>query len=289
MTRTTRISGNTLPFFSHTMIPNVLTIAGVDPSGGAGVFADLKAFSALGAYGTGVIAALTAQNTQGVTGVHLVPVDFIGQQIDTLFSDVRIDAVKLGMLGTAEITRAIAAGLRRHGVKRLVIDPVMVAKSGHHLLASEAVEALRRELLPLAEVLTPNIPEAEVLLGCAPIKTLDDMRRAARALRDLGPRIVMVKGGHLDGPESTDIVDDGAVQTELRSLRIITKNTHGTGCTLSAAIAALLPQRATPLEAIRDAKDYLTRALEASGTLAVGSGHGPVQHFWNFPKGRCVS
>lgn len=270
------------------MIPNVLTIAGVDPSGGAGVLADLKAFSALNAYGMGVIAALTAQNTQGVTGVHPVPVDFIAQQIDTLFADVRVDAVKLGMLGTAEITRTVADALRRHRVKRLVVDPVMVAKSGHHLLAREAVEALRTEIFPLAEVLTPNIPEAETLLGCAPIRTPDDMRRAARELRALGPRIVMVKGGHLDGAESIDIVDDGDTQTELRAPRVTTKNTHGTGCTLSAAIAALLPQRATPLDAIRDAKDYLTHAIEASEKLSVGSGHGPVHHFWDLWKDRSL-
>ncbi|AHF92663.1 phosphomethylpyrimidine kinase [Opitutaceae bacterium TAV5] len=262
------------------MIPNLLTIAGVDPSGGAGVFADLKTFSALGAYGTGVIAALTAQNTQGVTGVQPVPVAFIVQQIDTLFADVRIDAVKLGMLGDAATVTTVADGLRRHHVRRLVVDPVMVAKSGHHLLAREAVDALRREILPLAEVLTPNLPEAAVLLGNRPApRTLDEMRDAARALRALGPRIIMLKGGHLDGPESIDIVDDGRAQYELRAPRVSTKNTHGTGCTLSAAIAALLPHAADPIDAIRAAKDYISKAIAASGQLDVGHGHGPVHHF----------
>lgn len=263
------------------MIPNVLSIAGVDPSGGAGLFADLKAFSALGAYGTGVVAALTAQNTQGVTGVQPVPVAFIAQQLDTLFADVRIDAVKLGMLGTADVVITVADALRRHRVRRLVVDPVMVSKSGHHLLAPEAVTALRLEILPLAEIITPNLPEAEVLLNCAPLRTLADMRRAARDLHALGPRIVMLKGGHLDGDESTDVIFNGATQIELPAARIATKNTHGTGCTLSAAIAALLPRHADPLDAIRAAKDYLTAAITASDQLAVGSGHGPVHHFHN--------
>ncbi|MFA6288447.1 MAG: bifunctional hydroxymethylpyrimidine kinase/phosphomethylpyrimidine kinase [Opitutaceae bacterium] len=266
------------------MIPNVLSIAGVDPSGGAGLLADLKAFSALGAYGTGVVAALTAQNTRGVTGVQPVPVAFIAQQIDTLFADVRIDAVKLGMLGNAEVVVTVAAALRRHHVRRLVVDPVMLSKSGHHLLSPDAVAALRREILPLAEIITPNLPEAEVLLACAPIRTLADMRTAARALHALGPRIVVIKGGHLDGSESIDVIDDGTTPIELPAARIITKNTHGTGCTLSAAIAALLPQHADPLDAIRAAKAYLTAAIAASGELSVGSGHGPVHHFHNLWK-----
>ena len=261
------------------MIPNVLSIAGVDPSGGAGLFADLKAFSALGAYGTGVVAALTAQNTKGVTSVQPVPVAFIAQQIDTLFADVRIDAVKLGMLGTTEVVTTVADALRRHHVRRLVVDPVMVSKSGHHLLSPDAVAALRREIFPLAEIITPNLPEAEVLLAGHAIRTLADMRAAARALRAFGPRIVLLKGGHLEGPESIDIIDDGSTQIELHSPRIATKNTHGTGCTLSAAITALLPQHDDPIEAIRAAKTYLTAAIAASDRLSVGSGHGPVHHF----------
>ncbi len=261
------------------MIPNVLSIAGVDPSGGAGLLADLKTFSALGAYGTGVVAALTAQNTQGVTGVQPVPVAFIAQQIDTLFADVRIDALKLGMLGTADVVHTVADALRRHGAKRVVVDPVMVSKSGHHLLVREAVDALRREILPLAEIVTPNLPEAGVLLDVPEPKTIEEMKQAARALRALGPRIVLLKGGHLEGGDSVDIFDDGWGQAELHAERIPTKNTHGTGCTLSAAIAALLPQRDTPLQAVSDAKKWLTAAIAAADQLQVGHGHGPVHHF----------
>lgn len=261
------------------MACNVLSIAGVDPSGGAGIFADLKTFSALGAYGTGVVTALTAQNTRAVTGVHPVPIAFIAQQIDTLFADVRIDAVKIGMLGTAEIVAVVADRLAAHGVTRLVVDPVMVAKSGDRLLAEAAVAALRERLLPMAEIVTPNLPEAADLLGCTAPDDLAGMRAMARALKALGPRRVVLKGGHLDGAESIDIVDDGATQIELRAPRIVTRNTHGTGCTLAAAIAALLPQRDDPNAAIAEAKDYLSRAIAASGRLEVGSGHGPVHHF----------
>jgi hydroxymethylpyrimidine/phosphomethylpyrimidine kinase len=261
------------------MIPNVLSIAGIDPSGGAGLLADLKTFSALGAYGTGVVAALTAQNTRGVTGLHAVPAAFIAQQIDTLFADVRIDGVKLGMLGQAEVVTTVAAALRRHDVRRLVLDPVMISTSGHRLLTPEAIDALRRELVPLAEIITPNLPEAEALLNCPPLRTLADMRVASRALHQLGPRLVVLKGGHLDGAESVDVIDDGHSQVELTAPRIVTKNTHGTGCTLSAAIAALLPRHARPLDAIRAAKAYLTAALAAADQLQVGKGHGPVHHF----------
>ena len=258
---------------------NVLSIAGVDPSGGAGIFADLKTFSALGAYGTGVVTALTAQNTRAVTGVYPVPTAFIAQQIDTLFADVHIDAVKIGMLGTAEIVAVVADRLAAHGVTRLVVDPVMVAKSGDRLLAEAAVAALRERLLPMAEIVTPNLPEAADLLGRAAPSDLAGMRAMARALKALGPRRVMLKGGHLDGPESIDIVDDGTTQIELRAPRIATRNTHGTGCTLAAAIAALLPQRSDANAAIAEAKAYLPRAIAASDRLGVGAGHGPVHHF----------
>ena len=261
------------------MIPNVLSIAGVDPSGGAGLLADLKTFSALGAYGTGVVAALTAQNTRAVTGIHAVPPTFIAAQLDTLFADVRIDAVKIGMLATAEIVATVADRLAAHGARRIVLDPVMVAKSGDRLLAADAVAALRERLLPMAEVVTPNLPEAGDLLGESPASDVATMRTAARRLCALGPRIVMLKGGHLEGPESVDIVDDGAVVLELASPRFVTRNTHGTGCTLSSAIAALLPQRSDPIAAIREAKDFVGRAIAAAGRLAVGSGHGPVHHF----------
>jgi hydroxymethylpyrimidine/phosphomethylpyrimidine kinase len=264
------------------MIPNVLSIAGVDPSGGAGLLADVKTFSALGAYGCGVVTALTAQNTRAVTGIHAVPPDFVAAQLDTLFADVRIDAIKIGMLATPALVIAVAGRLATHGATRIVLDPVMVAKSGDRLLAAEAVAALRELLLPMAEVATPNLPEAAVLLDDPRPAAREAMRATARRLRALGPRIVLLKGGHLEGPDSTDVADDGTRVVELAAPRIVTRNTHGTGCTLSSAIAALLPQRDDAFAAIRDAKDYVTRAIAASGALAVGAGHGPVHHFHSF-------
>lgn len=260
------------------MIPNVLTVAGVDPSGGAGIAADLKAFSALGAYGMCAVTALTAQNTRGVTGVRMIEPEFVAAQIDAVFADVRVDAVKIGMLGTADIATAVAAALRRHGARNIVLDPVMIAKSGDALLAEDAVATIRRDLLPLATIVTPNLPEAGVLLGVEPPAGLPAMRAAATALRALGPEAVLVKGGHLPGPDSTDVYADAAVTQELSAPRIETKNTHGTGCTLSSAIAALLP-RLPPLEAVREAKAYLTEAIARADDLDVGAGHGPVHHF----------
>jgi hydroxymethylpyrimidine/phosphomethylpyrimidine kinase len=261
------------------MIPNVLTLAGIDPSGGAGIYADLKTFSALRTYGTGIVVALTAQSTQGVSGVQLVPPSFVAQQIDTLFADIRIDAAKVGMLATPELVSTVAAGLRRHAVRCLVVDPVMVSKSGHHLLQPDAVAALRDELLPIAHILTPNLPEAAVLLGRPEPRTLEEMKRTARDLHKLGPRYILLKGGHLPGEDSVDVLDDGTTQRELHSPRIPTKNTHGTGCTLAAAITALLPQHPHVADAIRAAKEYLTAAIAASNQLDVGRGHGPVHHF----------
>lgn len=279
-----------------TSIPNALSIAGVDPSGGAGILADLKAFSALGAYGCGVVAALTAQNTQAVTGVHTPPVEFLQQQIDTLFADVRIDAVKIGMLGTAEIVRTVADRLAHFQASRVVCDPVMVAKSGDHLLAKSAVAMLREALLPVSFMITPNLPEAGVLLEARAPESVREMYKMAERLRELLPtsseRWVLLKGGHLPGSELVDLLFDGDRMVELPTQRIDTKNTHGTGCTLSSAIAALLPQRSglNPVEAaVRDARDYLLRAIAASGMLQVGSGHGPVHHFhslWVRPSAR---
>lgn len=268
-------------------IPNVLTIAGVDPSGGAGILADLKAFSALGAYGCAVVAALTAQNTRAVTGVHGVPTDFVRLQLDTLFADVRVDAAKIGMLGTAGIARAVAEGLagpRASGaLPHLVVDPVMVAKSGDALLAKEAVSMLVEAVLPLATVITPNLPEAGVLLERRPPETPKEMFPAAERLRrllpDTGERWVLLKGGHLPG-EPVDLLHDGDRMIELPAPRIQTKNTHGTGCSLSAAIAALLPRRASVPEAVGEAKRWLTQAIAHAGGLRVGEGHGPVHHFW---------
>lgn len=273
-----------------TRIPNVLTIAGVDPSGGAGVLADVKAISALGAYACAVIAALTAQNTRAVTGIHAVPPDFVRRQIDTLYADVRIDAVKIGMVGQAPVIREVADALARWNPPHVVLDPVMIAKSGDALLERAAVGALVEGLLPRATVLTPNLPEAGELLGERAPETPREMRRAAERLRGRmahdGERWVMLKGGHLTHGDAVDLVTDGDRMVELAAPRIDTKNTHGTGCTLSAAIAALLPQSDDALTAIRRAKDYLGAAIRASGALTVGSGHGPVHHFHALARAR---
>ncbi len=263
-------------------IPNALTIAGVDPSGGAGVLADVKAFSALGAYACAVIAALTAQNTRAVTGVLAVAPDFIARQIDTLFADVRIDAVKIGMLGEAPVIGTVADRLNHWKAERVVLDPVMVAKSGDALLAKAAVGALREALVPLAQVITPNLPEAGVLLEARAPESVKEMTRAAERLHALmgnGERWVWLKGGHLPGGDATDLLFNGDRMIELSQPRVETKNTHGTGCTLSAALAALLPQRSDVPTAARDAKAWLTQALRHADELEVGKGHGPVHHF----------
>jgi hydroxymethylpyrimidine/phosphomethylpyrimidine kinase len=261
------------------LIPNVVSIAGVDPSGGAGVLADLKTFSALGAYGCGVIAALTAQNTREVTGIHEVPPDFLALQLDTLLADVRIDAVKIGMLASSALVRVVADRLRRHRPRFVVLDPVMVAKSGDRLLRADAVNALRSELVPLATVLTPNLPEAGDLLGRNVGEEVEAMRAAAHELRALGAKTVLVKGGHGTRATLVDLFVEASRAVELPAERIATKNTHGTGCTLSSAIAALLPQRADVASAVRDAREYVLAAIRASDHLQVGSGHGPLHHF----------
>lgn len=260
------------------MTPNVLTIAGVDPSGGAGIAADLKAFSALGAYGMCVVTALTAQNTRGVTGVELIDPAFVTRQIDAVFADVRVDAVKIGMVATADIAFAIADSLRRHGARHIVLDPVMIAKGGDRLLAEEAVAALRETLLPLAEIVTPNLPEAAVLLGGEEAADVSAMEATGKALLSFGMEAALVKGGHMEGPDSTDVLVDASGTESFTAPRVSTKNTHGTGCTLSSAIAALLP-RMERNAAVREAKRYITGALNAADTLTVGSGHGPVHHF----------
>jgi len=263
-------------------IPVALTIAGVDPSGGAGVLADVKAFSALGAYACAVIAALTAQNTRTVAGVLPIAPDFIARQIDTLFADVRIDAIKIGMLGEAPVIATVAERLAHWKAERVVLDPVMVAKSGDALLASAAVGALREALVPLALVITPNLPEAGVLLESRAPESVKEMTRAAERLHRLmgnGERWVWLKGGHLPGGDATDLLFNGDRMIEISRPRVDTKNTHGTGCTLSAALAALLPQRRDVPAAAQDAKDYLTEALRQADTLRIGQGHGPVHHF----------
>ncbi len=272
---------------STSRIPNVLTIAGIDPSGGAGVLADLKTFSALGAYGCGVVAALTAQNTHAVTAVHVPPTEFLRLQIDTLFADVKLHATKIGMLGSAEVTATVADRLAHWKADNVVLDPVMVAKSGDSLLAKSAISMMREALFPQAFLITPNLPEAGVLLGQRAPESVKDMYRAAERLRELLPlsseRWVLLKGGHLPGNELMDLLFDGDRMVELPAARIETRNTHGTGCTLSSAVAALLPQTAAdfrPVEtAVRQARQWLLGAIAHSGELAVGSGHGPVHHF----------
>jgi len=267
--------------------PVALTIAGSDPSGGAGIQADLKTFSALGVYGTSVITALTAQNTAGVTGVHVVPTDFVIQQLETLIADVRLDAIKIGMLANADIVAAVGDFLVRHHHDHVVLDPVMVATSGDRLLDDDAVQAIR-DLMPLASLVTPNIAEAAALLGTRPARTLPAMRLQARAMQELGAPRVLIKGGHrAGGTEAVDLLLDVDGELLLRAPRVDTVNTHGTGCTLSSALAALRPQRDSWLQAAQDAKSWLTSALAAADSLQIGHGHGPVHHFhaiWDHPE-----
>lgn len=271
-------------------IPNTLTIAGMDPSGGAGILADVKAMSALGAYACAVVAALTAQNTQAVTDISPVNPQFVRAQLDTLFADVEIHAVKIGMLGQTGVIEVVADRLGHHKPPHLVLDPVMVAKSGDLLLEQKAVGALREQLLPLATVITPNLPEAGVLLEMRAVETVREMRRVAERLRNLmthgGHRWVLLKGGHLPGNDTIDILHDGDKMIELPGHRIQTRNTHGTGCTLSAALTALLPQTDSVIDATRAAKDYLVAAIASADLLKVGHGHGPVHHFHKLWAGK---
>ncbi len=259
--------------------PVALTIAGSDPSGGAGMQADLKTFSALGAYGTSVITSLTAQSTTGVTAVQVLPVDFVAQQWRTLVADVRIDAIKVGMLATAEMAALVGSFLEESPCEHIVLDPVMVATSGDRLLDQDAVSEVRR-LLPRASIITPNLAEAAVLLDSAPVTTVEGMEAQARRLLDLGARRVLLKGGHLPGAaERVDVLVGPEGSTLLPAPYVDTRNTHGTGCTLSSALAALRPRHGSWVETARAAKQWLTAALAASDTLGVGRGAGPVHHF----------
>jgi hydroxymethylpyrimidine/phosphomethylpyrimidine kinase len=262
------------------MIPNVLSVAGSDPSGGAGIQADLKTFAALETYGMAVVTGLTAQNTRGVRAVHAVPGDFVAAQLDAVFDDVRVDAVKIGMLANADVIDAVAKVLASRKPPYVVLDPVMVAKSGDRLLTEDAVERLRDVLLPHVDLITPNLPEAADLLGVAEATDEQGMRHQLRDLLDLCPA-VLLKGGHLGGPSSPDlfVVVGDSDPTRLTTARIETTSDHGTGCTLSSAIAALRPQRDDWTSAVIDAKTYLTEALVAADRLEVGGGHGPVHHF----------
>ena len=261
------------------MTPIAVTIAGSDSSAGAGIQADLKTFSALGVYGASVITALTAQNTKGVSGIHDVPPEFIAAQIDAVFSDLAVTAVKIGMLSKTSSIEAVAAGLDRHRQANVVLDPVMIAASGDRLLKSDAVDVLRRVLIPRALVITPNLPEAAALLDTTKAENETDMRTQAAGLLALGAKAVLIKGGHGSGPESVDLLVEPNAVIRLPAARIATANTHGTGCTLSSAIAAGLAKGLDLTEAVRAAKIYVTAAIGSADRLSIGSGHGPVHHF----------
>lgn len=256
---------------------SALTIAGSDSGAGAGIQADLKTFAAHGVYATTAITAVTAQNTLGVTMWLALPADLVTAQIEAVAADIPPAAVKIGMLATAAIAEAVAAAITDLELPLVVVDPVMVAKGGDRLLETDAVEALRTEVLPRAHIVTPNIPEAEVLTG-ARIVTVDDMRRAARRILELGPRVAMVKGGHLDGPESIDVIVSADGEFDVRSPRISSRSTHGTGCTLSSAIAANLARGLGDREAIERAREYLDGAIRHAP--GIGQGSGPLAHFW---------
>ena len=262
-------------------MPSVLTIAGSDSGGGAGIQADLKTFAALGVYGTSAITAVTAQNTVGVTAVQELPPGIVAAQIDAVATDIPPDAVKTGMLSSAAIIEVVAAKAREHDFPNLVVDPVMVAKSGDRLLHEDAVAALRDLLLPLATVVTPNLPEAEALVG-HPVATDDEARKAAEEIAALGAKAVVVKGGHAESPDAIDLLFDGRGFREYVAPRVDTTSTHGTGCTFASAIAAYLALGEPLEEAVGRAKEYLTEALRRA--YPIGAGHGPVHHFYGFWK-----
>ncbi len=259
-----------------------LTIAGSDSGGGAGIQADLKTFSALGCFGMSAITALTAQNTRVVTGIFPAPPEFIGEQIDAVMADIGADAVKIGMLHSPEVIETVAAKLKQWACPNVVVDPVMISKSGDKLLLDDAVTALKERLLPLATVITPNLPEASVLLG-RPVETAGDMADAARDLAGFGTANVLVKGGHLTGSQSHDLLYTGptGAMTQFPGERIDTPNSHGTGCTLSSAIAAGLARGLDLIDAVHQAKRYITGALKAGAAYTTGRGHGPVHHFYD--------
>lgn len=256
----------------------VLTIAGSDSGGGAGIQADLKTFSALGCYGMSVITALTAQNTVAVKAIQAVPVEFIQSQIEAVIEDIGVDAIKIGMLHSPEVIHTVSSALKKYKPKNIVLDPVMVAKSGDHLLKLESIAALKSELLPLATVITPNLPEASVLLG-RPIETKDTMEEAAIDLMKLGPQAILIKGGHLTTNESSDFLLTARFKQWFPHVRLETPNTHGTGCTFSSAIASHLAKGHDLEEAVTLSKKYLSAALEKGAQYKIGNGHGPVHHF----------
>ncbi len=258
--------------------PRALTIAGSDSGGGAGIQADLKTFTVLDTYGMSVLTALTAQNTLGVHGIHAVPAPFVAAQLNAVLDDIGADAAKTGMLMNAEVVTAVSECLLAHKVQNLVVDPVMVAKSGDRLLLPDAVEAVRERLIPLAAIVTPNTEEAAILAGMDEVGTPDDMKRAAERIVALGARSVLVKGGHLGGATSDDLWFDGEEFHSLPAPRHNNRHTHGTGCTLSAALTALLAHGVAPLEAVQGAKYYISGAIAAA--YPIGHGIGPVNHLW---------
>jgi hydroxymethylpyrimidine/phosphomethylpyrimidine kinase len=263
-------------------IPIALTIAGSDCSGGAGIQADLKSFAALGVYGASVITALTAQNTRGVTGIHQVPAEFVTAQIDAVFDDLDVGAVKIGMVADLAVIDAIAAGLRKWSPKHIVLDPVMVATSGDRLLAAEAVDALRTKLIPLASLITPNMPEAAALLNEPVAADEAAIESQGRRLLAMGCPAVLIKGGHGQGAESIDYLVTGSGTIALAAPRIATQNTHGTGCSLSSAVAAGLAKGEDMETAVRHAKAWVSAAIAAADRLGVGHGHGPIHHFHGY-------
>lgn len=262
---------------------HVLTIAGSDSCGGAGIQADLKTFSAHGVFGMSVITAVTAQNTCGVFGVQDIEAGMIKKQLEVIFEDIEVHAIKIGMVSKIETIETIASVLKNHGHIPVVLDPVMVSKSGYDLLDPKAKEALIKHLLPLATIVTPNLPEAEVILGDK-ISNLEAMKRAGIKIHSLGPKYVLMKGGHLEDDLSTDLFYDGSKWYEFSSKRFATKNTHGTGCTLSASICSNIARGLEPIKAVEASKVYVTKAIEASFDL--GKGCGPVHHFHKFYSAR---
>jgi hydroxymethylpyrimidine/phosphomethylpyrimidine kinase len=263
-------------------IPIALTIAGSDSSGGAGIQADLKTFAAFGVYGASVITALTAQNTRGVTGIHPVPADFVTAQIDAVFGDLDVKAVKIGMVAQLATIEAIAAGLTRWSPEHIVLDPVMVATSGDRLLPTDAAESLRTKLIPRVSLITPNLPEAAALLDEPVAASEAAIASQGQRLLAMGCRAVLIKGGHGEGAESIDYLFSGSGTVALAAPRIATKNTHGTGCSLSSAIAAGLAKGEDMETAVRNAKAWISAAIAAADRLDVGHGHGPIHHFHGF-------
>lgn len=266
-----------------TGLPVAMTVAGSDSGGGAGIQADLKVFLVLGCHGTSAVTALTAQNTVAVTGIHEVPPEFVVEQIDAIASDMGVDAAKTGMLASAPIVEAVAAALARHGIGRLVVDPVFVSKHRDRLLREDAVDALTKRLFPLASVVTPNLYEAEGLCGFS-VSSVADMKKAAEAIHSFGAGAVLVKGGHLESERALDVLFDGDRHVELDGPRFDTRDTHGTGCALSAAITARLAHGDDVGDAVATAKDFVSGAIERG--IRVGRGYGPVNPGWSLPSAR---